>query len=127
MVLGWNFVKSIFGQKERLCLMGVFIVQSILWAFPYFMENNPYFESSTLIESSITIEIITLIFFLSFVVMIIYLFIRKAETRSHKAVENLKKYQLFRFVYIMIIICFYLVGALVGIMVGILMRIIKFH
>ncbi|CAO1430039.1 unnamed protein product [Diamesa serratosioi] len=103
-VQGWNFVKSIFGRKERLCLMSVLIVQGFTWSIRYFEELYPIS-----INHNEVFTLVILFDFLSVIVMVVYLFVRKAATRSHKAAENLRKFQLFRFVYIMIVICFYLI------------------
>lgn len=111
-VQGWNFVKSIFGRKEKRCLMGVLIVQAIMLSLEYYQD---FFPIGIAYHDIFLFAAMT--DFVSVVVMIIYLFIRKAGTRSHKAAENLRKYQLFRFVYIMIVICFYLVGIIVSILV----------
>lgn len=113
LVEGWNFVKSIFGRKERRFLLIVLTIQTLTWSVQYCEESFP------IVKYNFYFAFIYLTEFLSAVVMIIYLFVRRADKRSHKAVENLRKFQLFRFVYIMIVFLFYLVTIIISILVRI--------
>ncbi|CAO1442821.1 unnamed protein product [Diamesa hyperborea] len=108
-VQGWNFVKSVFGRKERRCLEVALSIQTSMWAFQYCVESFPVIGYSEYFEIFLLLEIFVVF------LMNIYLCIRKAGTRSHKALDNLKKFQLFRFGYLMIVFCFYIAAIIISI------------
>ncbi|CAO1420235.1 unnamed protein product [Diamesa tonsa] len=108
-VQGWNFVKSVFGRKERRCLEVALSIQTSMWAFQYCVESFPVIGYSEYFEIFLLLEIFVVF------LMNIYLCIRKAGTRRHKALDNLKKFQLFRFGYLMIVFCFYIAAIIISI------------
>lgn len=98
---GWKFFESIFGINEIVFLMTVLSMQASLWITMHFCTLNesidPLFKSSMILFFE----------FLSAIVIVVYLVWREKNIRSPQRVENLIKFQLFRFIYLMIFLFFY--------------------
>lgn len=98
---GFKFFKPILGCKELGFLMTLIFVHIIfLISIEIFVYIQWYLEMLPLAT-----------FVLSAVAMVIYFCICQENIRSHiKTVKNLKKFQLFRFIYYMIALKFFVQG-----------------
>ena len=98
----WVYFKNIFGQKEKYFLMSILFVQSVLWMF---LHSNRNYKDLFISH----IEYVQYFEFLLVAVVLVYFVFQKADKKQEKAGKNLKKFQLFRFVYLLVAFIFYLV------------------
>lgn len=90
---GWYFFKPILCRIEIIFLMNVLIIQVIL-----FITKIIIFKF--LLFHSILSYFLNFFEFLCAVAMVIHFHIRKENIKSHiKTEKNLKKFELFRFIY----------------------------